>query len=113
MVSARTSTATACWQPLVPCCCRMTRLCSTALALVCQGHGMPARTAAVHYLCVGSPTCTPSCKPQCVVCAAVGLYCFLGLLMDGPATLASALIGLRIAPHFDQPCGFSSPLPIQ
>ncbi|CAL8472040.1 g11582 [Coccomyxa elongata] len=34
---------------------------------------------------------------------AVGLYAFLGLLMDGPASLASSLIGLKIAPHFDKP----------
>jgi hypothetical protein len=33
----------------------------------------------------------------------VGLYAFLGLLMDGPASAASTLIGLRIAPHFDAP----------
>jgi hypothetical protein len=31
------------------------------------------------------------------------MYTFLGLLMDGPASLAAALIGLRIAPHFDKP----------
>ena len=37
------------------------------------------------------------------MCAAVGLYAFLGLLMDGPASLASSLIGLKIAPHFDKP----------
>ncbi len=36
-------------------------------------------------------------------CAGMGLYCFLGLLMDGPATLATASIGLPIAPHFDEP----------
>ncbi len=36
-------------------------------------------------------------------CAAVGLYAFLGFLMDGPATLATSLIGLRISPHFDEP----------
>lgn len=35
--------------------------------------------------------------------AALGMYAFLGLLMDGPATLASSLIGLKIAPHFDKP----------
>ncbi|KAK9905470.1 hypothetical protein WJX75_000391 [Coccomyxa subellipsoidea] len=34
---------------------------------------------------------------------ALGMYAFLGLLMDGPATLASSLIGLKIAPHFDKP----------
>lgn len=33
----------------------------------------------------------------------MGLYCFLGMLMDGPTTLATALIGLPIAPHFDEP----------
>lgn len=41
-------------------------------------------------------------QPVCT-CAAVGLYAFLGLLMDGPASLASSLIGLKIAPHFDKP----------
>lgn len=38
----------------------------------------------------------------------MGLYCFLGLLMDGPATLASSAIGLAIAPHFDEPYKSSS-----
>ncbi len=38
-----------------------------------------------------------------IPCAAVGLYAFLGFLMDGPATLATSLIGLRISPHFDEP----------
>ena len=33
----------------------------------------------------------------------MGLYAFLGFLMDGPATLATSLIGLRISPHFDEP----------
>ena len=34
--------------------------------------------------------------------AGMGLYCFLGLLMDALA-LAATGIGLRIAPHFDRP----------
>lgn len=28
---------------------------------------------------------------------------FLGFLMDGPASLATSMIGIRIAPHFDTP----------
>ena len=40
---------------------------------------------------------------DCLTLAAVGLYAFLGFLMDGPATLATSLIGLRISPHFDEP----------
>jgi hypothetical protein len=36
-------------------------------------------------------------------CAALGMYAFLGLLMDGPATLVTSFIGLKIAPHFDKP----------
>ena len=31
------------------------------------------------------------------------MYAFLSLLMDGPASLATSMVGLRIAPHFDQP----------
>ena len=31
------------------------------------------------------------------------MYFFLSMLMDGPASLATSFIGLRIAPHFDQP----------
>lgn len=34
---------------------------------------------------------------------AFGLVGFLGLLMDGPASLATSLIGLNIIPTFDQP----------
>ncbi|CAL5220832.1 g2914 [Coccomyxa viridis] len=33
----------------------------------------------------------------------LGMYAFLSLLMDGPASLATSMVGLRIAPHFDQP----------
>ncbi|KAK9837032.1 hypothetical protein WJX81_008263 [Elliptochloris bilobata] len=39
---------------------------------------------------------------------AFGLYAFLGFLMDGPASLATGLIGLQIAPHFDRPFMSSS-----
>jgi len=35
--------------------------------------------------------------------AALGLYAFLGFFMDGPATAVTSLIGLKIAPHFNQP----------
>ena len=35
--------------------------------------------------------------------AVLGMYAFLSLLMDGPASLATSIVGLRIAPHFDQP----------
>lgn len=39
-----------------------------------------------------------------ICCRAVlGMYAFLSLLMDGPASLATSMVGLRIAPHFDQP----------
>ena len=31
------------------------------------------------------------------------MYAFLSMLMDGPASLATSFIGLKIAPHFDKP----------
>ena len=31
--------------------------------------------------------------------AAFGLYAFLGFLMDGPASMATGMIGLQIAPQ--------------
>ncbi|PSC73168.1 hypothetical protein C2E20_3736 [Micractinium conductrix] len=33
----------------------------------------------------------------------LGLYAVLSFVMDGPAALISALIGVRVAPHFDAP----------
>lgn len=35
--------------------------------------------------------------------SAFELYFFLGTLMDGAASMASSMLGIRIAPHFDQP----------
>ena len=35
--------------------------------------------------------------------AAVALYCFLGFVMDGPASLFTSAIKLNIAPHFNEP----------
>lgn len=35
--------------------------------------------------------------------AAITLYAFLGLGYDGLAALATSMIGLEIAPHFDKP----------
>jgi len=35
--------------------------------------------------------------------AVLGMYAFLSLLMDGPASLATSIVGLKTAPHFDQP----------
>ncbi|GAB4821584.1 hypothetical protein N2152v2_008630 [Parachlorella kessleri] len=32
-----------------------------------------------------------------------GLYSVLGMIMDGPAALATSAIGMQIAPHFDNP----------
>ncbi len=49
------------------------------------------------------------CVHVCVLCAAFGLVGFLGLLMDGPASIVTGLIGLKIIPTFDQPW-FSSSL---
>lgn len=34
---------------------------------------------------------------------AFGLYALLGLVMDGPASVGSALFGVRLATHFDRP----------
>ncbi len=37
------------------------------------------------------------------VCAAISLYTLLGCIYDGPASLATSMIGLEIAPHFNKP----------
>lgn len=39
---------------------------------------------------------------QCF-CAAVALYTFLGVVMDGPASAVTSMIGLHVAPHFNKP----------
>ena len=70
-----------------------------------MAHGISTNLCA----CPRSMHSLASIRKTMLPCAAVGLYCFLGLLMDGPATVASALIGLRIAPHFDQPCESLTP----
>ena len=44
-----------------------------------------------------------TCLSVRTLAAALGLYAFLGLFMDGPASVATGLIGLKIAPHFDAP----------
>lgn len=39
---------------------------------------------------------------------AIGLYCFVGVLMDGPGSVACGLLGFKILPTFDQPWMSSS-----
>jgi len=52
---------------------------------------------------LGQPACGGLRMPDacCVPCVApaFGLYAFLGFLMDGPASLATGMIGLQIAPQ--------------
>lgn len=42
------------------------------------------------------------------VCYGCGLYFFLGILMDGPGTLLTWLLGVPIAPHFNSPFSATS-----
>ena len=73
----------------------------------CQLHVVFFTTDRVkpHDTCQRQLQVLPKIDP---VPAAVALYCFLGLIMDGSAFLAKWLIGLNIAPHFDQPYFASS-----
>jgi hypothetical protein len=56
---------------------------------------------------LNSPVLTPPFQPNLYL-AGMGLYCFLGMLMDGPATLATSAMGLSIASHFDRPYSATS-----
>ncbi len=42
------------------------------------------------------------------ICYGFGLYCFLGVLMDGPGTLLTWALGVSIAPHFRSPYAATS-----
>lgn len=44
-----------------------------------------------------------ACESSDMVHAAISLYASLGLGYDGLAALATSVIGLEIAPHFDKP----------
>ncbi len=52
-----------------------------------------------------TPTWTPpACSwHSCCPLPGLALYALLSLIMDGPASLAIGLTGLRVSPHFDRP----------
>jgi hypothetical protein len=63
-------------------------------------HGVLALRRAFLQSCLSQPACGGERVPDaCCVAAAFGLYAFLGFLMDGPASLATGMIGLQIAPQ--------------
>ena len=96
------------WRPVI---CERSRFPSSSWP--CIFNIMTVKAACLWQPCVHLKPCSgtleASCRPVtdaeglCCCCAALGMYAFLSLLMDGPASLATSLVGLRIAPHFDQP----------
>lgn len=66
------------------------------------GAAQPGPLPLQHH---ATPTWTPpACSwHSCCPLPGLALYALLSLIMDGPASLAIGLTGLRVSPHFDQP----------
>mmetsp|Transcript_37067 Transcript_37067/g.93487 ORF Transcript_37067/g.93487 Transcript_37067/m.93487 type:complete len:445 (-) Transcript_37067:547-1881(-) len=71
----------------------------TPLQLLLRAVAKTVLLGLVVYLLVA----VPLWRPAKHVVYALGMVGFLGLLMDGPASLITHLVGLAIVPTFDQP----------
>jgi hypothetical protein len=78
---------------------RLADSCGTASEMLGR---FAAKTAGLCCVVFGLAVFDPPRVVQEILYA-LGLYAFLGFFMDGPATAITSLMGLKIAPHFNQP----------
>jgi hypothetical protein len=70
------------------------------LAAVCAALASPPPPLLAHPTAAGSTGWHPLVRN---ILFTLGLYTLIGAIMDGPAALAGAALGLRLAPHFAAP----------